>query len=174
MERKGNSFFQVNPRHDEDYERGYFPKPWYTANSTTFDLMIKNFPYKLPGEASRLALEVEFVQGLKVSNVGTLDQKYSKDDEYTPSIFYTRFFSFDGEQGHGHVRWKPITYITHHRKSSESQQANAVLGDTVNGTDLARSLARAIFRNYSHSTTVYLVFGTEKDDNALNSGMYTW
>ena len=167
--------FQVNPRHNEDYERGYFPKPWYTANSTTFDLMMKNFVYRLPGEASRLALEIELVQGLGVANNGTLGQKYSKDDEYTPSIFYTRFFSFGGEQGHGHVRWKPITYITRHRKSSESQQANAVLGGPVNETELPGSLARAIFGDdYSHRTTIYLVFGTEKDDNGLNSGMYTW
>ena len=167
--------FQVNPRHNEDYERGYFPKPWYTANSTTFDLMMKNFVYRLPGKASRLALEIELVQGLGVADNGTLGQKYSKDDEYTPSIFYTRFFSFGGEQGHGHVRWKPITYITRHRKSSESQQANAVLGGPVNETELPGSLARAIFGDdYSHRTTIYLVFGTEKDDNGLNSGMYTW
>ena len=143
---------------------------------------MKNFVYKL-SNSSRLALEVDLVQGHGVSNLGTLGQKYSRDDEYTPGIFYTRFFSFDGEQGHGHIRWKPITYITHHRKSSESQQANAVLGDTVNCTvngmvnctDLPNSLARAIFgKNYSYSTTLYLVFGSEKDDNALNSGMYTW
>ena len=166
---------QVNPRHDEDYERGYFPKPWYTANSTTFDLLIKNFVYQFHGKASRLALEVDLVQGRKVSNNGTLGQTYSKDDEYTPSIFYTRFFSFDGAQGHGHIRWKPITYITHHRRSSESQQANPVMGETVSHTALPRSLARAIFgTSYSHCTTMYLVFGTEKDDNALNSGMYTW
>ena len=136
---------------------------------------MKNFDYQLHGEPSRLALEVDLVQGQKVSNNGTLGQTYSKDDEYTPSIFYTRFFSFDGEQGHGHIRWKPITYITHHRRSSESQQANAVLEEPVSDKTLPGSLARAIFgTDYSHCTTMYLVFGTEKDDNALNSGMYTW
>ena len=121
-----------------------------------------------------MALEVDLVQG--GGKRGTLGEKYSKDDEYTPSIFYTKFFSFDGEHGHGHVRWKPITYLTHHRKSSASQQANAVLDTNATNEDgLPGGLARDIFgNNHGNVTKIYLVFGTEKDDSALNSGMYTW
>lgn len=121
-------------------------------------------------------MEINVVQSDGVSNFGGLGQKYSKDDEYTPSIFYTRYFSFGGEQGHGHVRWKPITYITHHRKSSNSQQVNDLQSVTVNSTQkLPRSMVGAIFNNsFNSSTTIFLVFGTEKDDNALNSDMYTW
>lgn len=142
---------------------------------------MKNFVYRLSNledPKSRLALEVDLVQGPALSNCGKLGQKYSKNDEYTPSIFYTNFFSFGGEQDHGYIRWKPITYITHHRKSSESQQANAVLGNATIAAEqgeLPGGLARAIFgSNYSCATTIYLVFGTEKDDSALNSGMYSW
>lgn len=130
----------------------------------------------LSSDASRLALGVDLVQGVGLSDFKTFGRKYSKDDEYTPSIFYTRYFSFGGEQGHGHIRWKPITYIKHHRKSSESQQVNNKPWGSLNSTaELPKSLAGAIFgRNYSYITTLYLVFGTEKDDNALNSNLYTW
>ena len=113
-----------------------------------------------------------------MADVSELDEKYSKDDEYTPSIFFTKYFSFGGRQGHGHVRWKPISYITHHRKSSESQQINVKPWGSVNNTvepELPGSLARAIFNNtYSKRTRIYLVFGTAKDDGGLNSGLYTW
>lgn len=140
--------------------------------------MIKHFHYNLSEDASRLALEIELVQGHAVTSVSELNQKYSRDDEYTPSIFFTKYFAFGGKQGHGHVRWKPISYITHHRKSSESQQINARPWGLINNTvepELPGSLAGALFNNtYSKRTRVYLVFGTAKDDSGLNSGMYTW
>lgn len=138
--------------------------------------MITKFNYQLPNKQSRLALEVDLVRGPGMSGFGKFDQKFSRDDEYTPSIFYTDFYSFGGDEGSGYIRWKPITYLTHHRKSSRSQQANAVMGKSVNSTEeLPGSLARAIFGDSDyHATTMYLVFGTAKEDDALNSGTYTW
>ena len=136
-------------------------------------MVIHGYPYK-NGTDRRLAVEVEMIQGLGVGKHGSVGEKYSKDDEYTPSVFYTNFFSFSGAEGNGYVLWKPITYLNTDRVSSHSQQANYVKGNTTKD-DLPPSLALAIYGNeYSNATTLYLVFGTEKDDSALNNGFYTW
>jgi len=119
-------------------------------------------------------VEVEVVQGLAAGDRGSVGEKYSKDDEYTPSVFYTNFFAFGGTEGTGYVLWKPITYLNSDRVSSHSQQANCVKGNTSN-EELPPSLAQAIYGNdHGNTTTLYIVFGTEKDDSALNNGFYTW
>lgn len=158
----------------------YFPKSLFTENSTTFDLIVEHFPYKLQYSDSaypggRLALELLLVHGPNTSN-GSIEMSRTIDDEHTPSVFQTLAYRF-GFGKKGYLQWKPISYQTSSRASTKSQQANYVYasGTACNVSQLPPSLASALFDIHMvNATWLFMVFGTAGDDSALNSTYTTW
>ena len=104
------------------------------------------------------------------------------DDEYTPSVFRTWEYYFN-ERGHSsraYLQWKPISYQSHDRKSTKSQEANLVCPegnavDVLNG-EVPPSLASALFSDSTplNGTALYMVIGTSGDENYVNSKHMTW
>lgn len=124
----------------------------------------------------RLVLEMLLVQGDNLTG-GSIQQVFSRDDEYTPSIFRTFNYLFGetGDKG-GYLQWKPIAYLSNKRKSTSAEQATLVLGAPVVNITFPPSLASALFNEdtISSVTNVYLVMGTEKDENNPNPDYVTW
>lgn len=153
---------------------GYFPKTLYTENSTTFDFAFQNFTYKISnlpdGSYGRIVLDLLLIHNKN----GTIESHFSKDDEYTPSIFltYNYLFKFVNSM-QGYVQWKPISYLSVERKSTKSEQVNAILSpETV--PVLPSGLASALYESTSNIVQLYLVMGTEGDDNNFNPKYITW
>lgn len=117
----------------------------------------------------------------KQVNKHSIDKTSTTDDEYTPSVFQTFEYYFQkGLPSPGFLQWKPISYQSRHRKSTESQQANYVPPsgsaiDLLNGT-IPSSLASALFNDSIplNGTVMYIVFGTSGDETYLNSKYQTW
>ena len=111
---------------------------------------------------------------------GHLIQNFSLDDEYTPSVFETHSYLFGEQPYPGYLQWKPISYLSADRKSTSSQQANLWTGggEEDEAQSLPGSLASALFGRQPDQpvnvTTVYLIFGTEGDDNNMNPAYLTW
>ncbi len=122
------------------------------------------------------------VHGLNVKH-GKFQQGQSLDDEYTPSVFSSWTYNVSGNDTDfhdmgGYIHWKPISYQSSARKSTESQQINIV---TTADTQACRSypplrgLASALFGDeVSNVTRWYVVFGTDGDDTYLTSEYSTW
>ena len=97
----------------------------------------------------------------------------SRDDEYTPSVFltYNQFFGKNSsiEEG-GFLQWKPISYLSGKRKSTQSQQAKAKNGKQLLLSDMAPGLVTALYTNDTAGIIqpIYMIFGTEGDDNNPN------
>lgn len=170
----------------DDGRLGYFPKSLFSNTSTTFDFAFTNFQYSNISKCgpktdstncSRLILKMHLVHGPNTLN-GTLISNFSLDDEYTPSVFLTKGYLFGNQPSvsPGYLQWKPISYLSDGRQSTSSQQANMVTSMNVN--TLPDSLASALFGNDPDEkinvTTIYLVFGTEGDDNNMNPKYLTW
>ena len=166
---------------------GYFPKSLFTNTSTTFDFAFANFPYSNISTCgtetdnttcARLVLKMYLVHGPNTLN-GTLISNFSLDDEYTPSVFLTKAYLFGTQPSvsPGYLQWKPISYLSSNRQSTSSQQANMVTSINEE-TTLPDSLASALFGvdadEKMNVTVLYLVFGTEGDDNNMNPDYLTW
>jgi len=164
----------------------YFPQTLFFENSSTFDVIIEKFPYKLSNvsnpeakNASRLALEVFIIHGPNTLN-GSIDTAKSLDDEYTPSMFTTLTYEIDSglPDEQGYLQWKPISYQSLGRKSTESQLVNMLYtagGLYCDTVVIPPGLAHGIFANStSNVTRWFAVFGTPGDDTYLNSGYFTW
>ena len=119
-------------------------------------------------------MDATLVHGPNTIN-GSLCKNFSKDDEYTPSVFNTFNYLFGSDSNRGFLQWKQISYLTPKRKSTSSQQVNLIGGDNV-GTAIPHSLASALFNDSTASniTTVFMVFGTKGDDNNMNPDYVTW
>lgn len=108
---------------------------------------------------------------------GSIEQTFSRDDEYTPSIFrtYNYLFGETDDKG-GYLQWKPISYLSPKRKSTSAEQAILVPGVPIVNITFPPSLASALFNEstVSNVTNVYLVMGTEKDENNPNPEYVTW
>ena len=114
---------------------------------------------------------------------GEFQQDQSLDDEYTPSVFSSWIYNVSGSDSNfhdmgGYIHWKPISYQSSARKSTESQQITMI---TTAGTQACtvdqppRGLALALLNNRaSNVTRWYAVFGTDGDDTYLNSNYSTW
>ena len=115
--------------------------------------------------SSRLALELIIVHGSSVVNKA--QQKFTLDDEFTPSVFSTVTYLINDTSGGegGYFQWKPISYQSDGRKSTSSQQANRVYAE--NNTD-------CIVHDGPIVRTWFMVIGTEGDDTFINSNYSTW
>lgn len=160
----------------------YFPKTLYSENSTTFDFVFRNFEYSNISrnkkdsnlKYGRLVLEMLFVHG-QLKN-GSVKERFSKDDEYTPSVFITNNYLFGGNGTFdGFLQWKPISYLSGSRKSTQSQQANLINGE-IGDVDIPPSLAYALYgsENAGIVQPVYMVYGTGGDDNNPNADYVSW
>ena len=159
-----------------------FPKTLYSENSTVFDFAFKNFNFTLSDgqdtKHGRLVLEMLLVHGnLKKNSVP--EKRFSRDDEYTPSVFLIYNQLFGGNDTlDGFLQWKPISYLSGSRKSTQSQQANSRNGHSINITQVHPGLVTAM---YDSDLTppgviqpVYMIFGTEGDDNNADPAFVTW
>lgn len=161
----------------------YFPKTLFTENSTVFDVVSENYPYSPDIDKGRLALEVVVIHGENVQN-GSVSLSKSSDDEYTPSVFTTYTYSAGGNHSMGgYAQWKPISYQSAGRKSTESQQVAVVPTAHVDECEVLvvpRGLASALMGSNISSETVgnvtrwLVVFGTPGDENYINSAYNTW
>ena len=169
----------------------YFPKSILTVNNTAFDIVIKNFTYRLKDSnnkdesffysTNRLAIELMIVHGRHVAN-GSVSRSMNFDDEYTPSVFTTYQYEFGrGPQASsphlGYLQWKPVSYTSPGRASTSSQQINMADTSNVSFHDaLPKGLASALFGKLPprNITLVYMVFGTSGDDSALSPTYLTW
>ena len=159
----------------------YFPKTKYSLNSTVVDFSLMQFNFS--GYTNgRVAMEMVMVNGQEVNDSSTMVTT-TIDDEYTPSVFRTLeyYFNPSGSRPRAYLQWKPISYQSHNRKSTKSQEANVVFpkGNAVsilNG-EVPASLASALFNSSSvvlNGTAMYIVIGTSGDDNYVNSEHMTW
>ena len=170
----------------ENGRLGYFPKSLFSNTSTTFDFAFNNFTYSNISTCGtktdnttcgRVVLRMYLVHGPNTLN-GILISNFSLDDEYTPSVFTTKAYLFgtQPEVSPGYLQWKPISYLSSSRQSTSSQQANIIT--SINESALPDSLASALFGvgpdETINVTTLYLVFGTEGDDNNMNPSYLTW
>ena len=149
----------------------YLPRTHYTENSTTFDLIVQNFPYR--SNTSRVVLEMYIVPGPALDATGRVQFNHSIDDEYTPSIFETCTYLFGGS----YLQWKPISYQDSSRSSTTSQQAKYLSYQGLAPGDhggLPRGLASAIFAPGTNVTRFYMVIGTSGDATYLSSEYFTW
>ena len=168
------------PSREETKRISYFPKTQYTQNSIVFDITIDNFNYtkKING---RVAIEMIMVNGQVIDKSST-DQTLTEDDEYTPSVFKTQEYYFQPKNvpNRAFLQWKPVSYQSKSRKSTQSQQANVVYpsGRAVDllGDEVPRSLASALFSDDTplNGTAMYIVLGTSGDDTYVNSDYQTW
>eukprot|EP00731_Ephydatia_muelleri_P016857 Em0009g1281a len=149
----------------------YLPRTHYTENSTTFDLIVQNFPYRSAN--SRIILEMYIVSGPSLQAAGDVKKKHWIDDEYTPSVFETFTYPF----GDSYLQWKPISYQSQSRQSTASQQANYLAYGGLQPSDqgeLPRGLASAVFRPGANVTRFYMVIGTPGDGTYLSTAYFTW
>lgn len=119
-------------------------------------------------------LEAFLIHGPHVEN-GSVFKNFSRDDEYTPSVFNTFNYLFGSNLDKGFLQWKQISYLSPARKSTSSQQVNLVgAGNTM--VTIPLSLASALYNSSTASniTNVFMVFGTEGDDNSMNPNYVTW
>ena len=161
-----------------------FPKTLYSENSTVFDFVFSNFNYTISTSKKdsqvkygRLVLEMLLVHG--ELNTGKVDKVFSRDDEYTPSVFLTYNKLFGGSPFiDGFLQWKPISYLSHSRKSTQSQQANInTKAKSIPLSNVSQSFVTTLYSDDSEAGTiqpVYMVYGTEGDDNNPNPGYVTW
>ena len=164
----------------------YFPKTLFTENSTTFDIISENYPFKT--KFGRLALEMMIIHGPNVEN-GSIDILRYSDDEYTPSVFSTYTYKTSGnsknpnEYQGGYVQWKPISYQDDGRKSTASQQVTvqpAKSSSLCMVNEIPVGLASALYgMNVTESivsnvTHWFVVFGTSGDETFINSSHNTW
>lgn len=154
-----------------------------------FDVISENYPYSQVNSKSRLALEVLIIHGENVEN-GSISLGKSSDDEYTPSVFTTFTYNTSGkDQTHyspstgGYAQWKPISYQSSGRKSTQSQQVAILPTADVPACEvgvLPRGLASALFGSEVSNKTVgnvtrwLVVFGTPGDENYINTTYNTW
>ena len=162
-----------------------FPKTLYSENSTVFDFTFNKFNFTLSDgqdtSHGRLVLEMLLVHG-RLNNNSSPEKRFSRDDEYTPSVFliYNQLFGGGNDTMDGFLQWKPISYLSKSRKSTQSQQANAQNGHSMNITQVRPGLVTAMYPNDTHSAAagviqpVYMIFGTEGDDNNPDPGFVTW
>ncbi len=163
----------------------YFPNTLFTANTSTMDIIIEKFPYNLSNISyyqsenfSRLALELYVVHGSNTSN-GSVSSLQSIDDEYTPSVFTTNTYKTDASEKDdaieetGFFQWKPISYQSPGRTTTNSQQVNVVYTaghefcDTMN---IPGGLVRDVFGDSaSNVTRWFVVFGNSGDITYFNS-----
>lgn len=171
------------PKHTGSDRLSYFPKTLFTDTSTVFDVISEKYPYSPDISNGRLALEVVVIHGRNVQN-GSISLGKSSDDEYTPSVFTT--CTYNAGRNHstgGYAQWKPISYQSSGRKSSESQQVTIMPTahvDECEVTVVPRGLASALMGSNISSQTVgnvtrwLVVFGTPGDQNYINSTYNTW
>ena len=172
------------------FERlGQFPRAQVSENATLIDITFENFPFNGNSDArdGRLALELFVVHGPNVKN-GELQQDQSLDDEYTPSVFSSWTYNVSGEVEDfhdmgGYIHWKPISYQSEGRKSTESQQIKLLPTDEFDAcvnNSLPEGLARALYGDIValnetlNVTRWYAVFGTDGDDTYLSPDYSTW
>lgn len=160
-----------------------FPKTLYTVNSTYFDFVFHNFKYsdKLDDkDNARLVLEMQLVYGPSKSY--ELQKKFSRDDEYTPSVFITYNQLFNTDDTRGYLQWKPISYLSSKRKSTQSQQAlsnekckpNVTLDDGVQPGLVYALYGLNASAEVGEIIPLYMVFGTEGDDNNPRPSYVSW
>lgn len=157
-----------------------FPKTLYTVNSTYFDFVFSNFNYSTnldDEDNGRLVLEMQLVYGGLTP--GQLQEKFSRDDEYTPSVFITYNQLFDDDYSQGYLQWKPISYLSSKRKSTQSQQAlsNDKCKPDIILEDLNPGLVPALYKDSIDAGEIvplYIVFGTEGDDNNPCPSYVSW
>ena len=155
----------------------------YSENSTVFDFVFSNFNYTLSvGDTKygRLILEMDLVHG-QLQNK-SVSKTFSRDDEYTPSVFLTYNQLFGGNRFRGKkllegfLQWKPISYLSGKRKSTQSQQANVINSKNISLSDMSKGLVTALYNESSPCfiQPVYMIFGTEGDDNNPNPQYVSW
>lgn len=167
------------------FERlGQFPRAQVSENATLIDITLQNYNFHDISDnvGGRLALELFVVHGPKVKP-GEFQQHQSLDDEYTPSVFSSWTYNVSGDDSKfhdlgGYIHWKPISYQSKGRKSTESQQINLVPTadvDACTNYSSLEGLAAALFGgNASNVTRWYAVFGTDGDDTYLSPDYSTW
>ena len=170
---------QFDPKAGNGHET-FFPMPFYTSTSAVLDIILSNIMYNISGKHNRLALELLLVHGPSVSG-GGISQRYSFDDEYTPSVFYSTIYDIErnGSSSPGYVTWKGISYMDGSRISSNSQQMSYNPDPTgkapLQNFQLPGSLARAVFGDRPVEVKrMFLVFGTSGADRSLNAQYVTW
>ena len=169
-----------------EFERlSQFPRAQVSENATLIDITIQNYEFHGTSPdtvGGRLALELFVVHGPKVKP-GEFQQHQSLDDEYTPSVFSSWTYNVSGDDSKfhdlgGYIHWKPISYQSESRKSTESQQITLVSTADVDACTNYSSLegfAAALFgSNASNVTRWYAVFGTDGDDTYLSPKYSTW
>ena len=170
---------QFDPK-DTEGQASYFPTPFYTPTSMVLDLTLSHIKYSnhttghLPN--TRLAMEVLVVHGPGV-DAGKIVERFNYDDEYTPSVFYATSYNVKHNTTEGYILWKAISYEDSGRKSSASQQALYNFPqDNGNVSKIPPSLASAFFggRDDVMVKRMFLVFGTEGDEQSLNGDYFTW
>lgn len=165
----------------------YFPKTQFTDTSAVFDIVSENYLYAHRNAYSRLALEMILIHGPNVKN-GSITMEKTPDDEYTPSVFTTYTYHTTGKNlshqnasAGGFAQWKPISYQSSSRKSTESQQVTVMPTGHISECvvkEVPHGLASALFgNNVSHVGNVtrwFVVFGTPGDESYINSTYNTW
>lgn len=156
-------------------------------NSTVVDVTLLSYNFSMDQDVNgtpvtkngRIAMEMVMIGGQKVNRSSTSVTSYV-DDEYTPSVFRTWQYFFDPRRWI-YLQWKPISYQTHNRKSTQSQEANLVYPEgaavDILGGEVPRGLASALFNESSmvlNGTAFYMVIGTAGDDNYVNPFRVTW
>ena len=148
-----------------------------------FDIISENYPYANRNRNSRYALEMMVVHGHNVKS-GSITMGKSPDDEYTPSVFTTFTYHTSGRNNAsvgGFAQWKPISYQSSGRKSTESQQVTIVPAGNISEClvkEVPHGLASALFgsdvSSVGNVTRWFVVFGTPGDGNYINSTYNTW
>ena len=167
-----------------EFERlSQFPRAQISENATLIDITFQKFEFHNTSEdvGGRLALELFIVHGPMVKP-GELKQAQTLDDEYTPSVFSSWTYNVSGNISKfhdlgGYIHWKPISYQSEARKSTESQQIKLIT-DTQACTlnRLPKGLAAALYGGdvSLNVTRLYAVFGTDGDDTYLSPDYSTW
>ena len=168
-----------------EFERlSQFPRAQISENATLIDITLQNFKFHNTSEdmGGRVALELFVVHGPMV-NPGELTQAQTLDDEYTPSVFSSWTYKVSGNVSKfhdlgGYIHWKPISYQSPSRKSTESQQIKLVTTADTEACTRHRppeGLAAALYGGgVSNVTRLYAVFGTDGDDTYLSPDYSTW
>jgi hypothetical protein len=163
-----------------------FPRAQVSENATLIDITLQNYNFHNTSDTvgARVALEMFVVHGPKVKP-GEFQQDQSLDDEYTPSVFSSWTYNVSGDDSKfsdlgGYIHWKPISYQSEARKSTESQQINLVPTadvDACTNHSSLEGLAATLYDGIaSNVTRWFAVFGTDGDDTYLDSELKysTW
>ena len=111
---------------------------------------------------------------------GSMNTVVSLDDEYTPSVFTTITYEMpnDDDGLNGFLQWKPISYQSAFRKSTESQQVNFIHTSGIKYCDsdtVPEGLGLRVFgQNVSNITRWFAVFGTPGDQTFLPTAYISW